>query len=70
VVVPRPRIGDDGAYEANPDGHPIRVYSNLDVRLMFEDLYTKLELVAACSTPGFSTVFSTPSASASAAVSL
>lgn len=45
-LVPRPRIGDDGAYEANPDGHPIRVYSGIDVRLMLEDLYAKLELAA------------------------
>ncbi len=45
-LVPRPRIGDNGAYEANPDGHPVRVYSGLDVRLMLEDLYAKLELAA------------------------
>ena len=45
-LVPRPRIGDDGAYVANPDGHPIRVYSGIDVRLMLEDLYAKLELAA------------------------
>ena len=43
-VVPRPRIGADGAYVANPDGAPIRVYSGLDLRLMFEDLYAKLEV--------------------------
>jgi hypothetical protein len=43
-LVPRPRIGENGAYESNPDGHPVRVYSGLDVRLMLEDLYAKLEL--------------------------
>ncbi|HEY5783940.1 MAG TPA: nucleoside hydrolase [Microlunatus sp.] len=42
--LPRPRIGDDGSYESRPDGHPVRVYSGLDVRLMLEDLYAKLEL--------------------------
>ena len=49
--VPRPRIGDDGGYQANADGAPIRVYSGLDVRLMFEDLYAKLELAAAGQLP-------------------
>jgi purine nucleosidase len=43
-LVPRPRIGNDGSYIANPDGHPIRVYSGIDVRLMLDDLYAKLEL--------------------------
>jgi inosine-uridine nucleoside N-ribohydrolase len=42
--LPRPRIGPDGTYVRRPDGHPIRVYSGLDVRLMLEDLYAKLEL--------------------------
>jgi purine nucleosidase len=45
-LVARPRIGDDGTYIANPDGAPLRVYAGLDLRLMFEDLYTKLELAA------------------------
>lgn len=44
AVLPRPQIGDDGGYQANPDGHPVRVYSGLDVRVMLEDLYAKLEL--------------------------
>lgn len=44
ALLSRPRIGDDGAYLPNPDGHPVRVYSGLDVRLMLEDLYAKLEL--------------------------
>lgn len=42
--LPRPRIGPDGGYVPRSDGHPIRVYSGLDVRLMLEDLYAKLEL--------------------------
>lgn len=47
VTLPAPRIGDDGAYinredGAPPGGRPIRVYTHLDVRLMFEDLYAKL----------------------------
>lgn len=44
AVVPRPRLDDHGGYVANPDGAPIRVYSGLDVRLMLDDLYAKLEL--------------------------
>jgi purine nucleosidase len=42
--LPRPRIGDDGNYQPNPDGAPLRVYADLDVRLMLEDLYAKLEI--------------------------
>ena len=41
---PRPSITDDGQYADQPGGHPVRVFSGLDVRLMFEDLYAKLEL--------------------------
>ncbi|HEY5845471.1 MAG TPA: hypothetical protein VIT42_01655 [Microlunatus sp.] len=40
----RPRIADDGSYQPNDDGAPLRVYSGLDVRLMLEDLYAKLEI--------------------------
>lgn len=46
LELPRPRITDDGQYAPNPAGHPIRVYGGLDVRLMLEDLYAKLELAA------------------------
>ena len=41
--VPAPRIADDGALLPRPDGRPIRVYTHLDTRLMFEDLFLKLE---------------------------
>jgi inosine-uridine nucleoside N-ribohydrolase len=44
ALLPRPRIAADGSYLANPDGHPVRVYSGLDVRGMLEDLYAKLAL--------------------------
>lgn len=43
VVVPAPRIGDDGRYDPRPDGRPIRVYTGLDVRLAIGDLFAKLE---------------------------
>jgi hypothetical protein len=45
-LVPRPRILNDGSYQPNPAGAPMRVYAGLDVRLMLEDFYAKLELLA------------------------
>lgn len=48
VTLPRPRIADDGAYVA-ADGAPLRVYTHLDTRLMFEDLYAKLAAHASLS---------------------
>jgi inosine-uridine nucleoside N-ribohydrolase len=44
VVRPAPRITDDGAYEERADGRPIRVYTDLDVRLMLHDFYAKVAL--------------------------
>lgn len=44
VTKPCPRILASGLYEENPDGRPLRVFTQLDNRLMFEDLYAKLEL--------------------------
>jgi hypothetical protein len=37
-----PRINDDGSYAPRESGRRIRVYTDLDVRLMFSDLFTKL----------------------------
>lgn len=39
-----PRINDQGFYEENPDGRPIRVFTRIDSRLMLEDLVAKLNL--------------------------
>ena len=39
---PAPRVGPDGAFVPDPDGRPVRVFTRLDTRLMFEDLYLKL----------------------------
>jgi purine nucleosidase len=39
---PAPRINDDGSYAPHPAGRPIRVYTSLDTRLMFEDFCAKL----------------------------
>ena len=46
TVVPAPCLDDDGAYVPNPAGRPIRVYTRLDTRLMFEDLFGHLAAVA------------------------
>jgi purine nucleosidase len=42
VVRPTPTINDAGQYEDNPQGRPIRIYTKLDTRLMFEDFYAKV----------------------------
>jgi purine nucleosidase len=39
---PTPRLNAEGWYEPRPDGRPMRVYTALDTRLMFEDMYTKI----------------------------
>jgi len=44
ATIKAPRINDDGSYTAREDGRDIRVYTSVDVRLMFGDLFDKLEL--------------------------
>jgi inosine-uridine nucleoside N-ribohydrolase len=46
VTIPTPRLSEAGWYEPRPDGHPMRVYTQLDTRLMFEDMSAKLEKFA------------------------
>ncbi|MCG2459166.1 nucleoside hydrolase [Flavobacteriaceae bacterium F89] len=41
-----PKINDEGLYETNLLGRKIRVYAQLDNRLLFNDFYDKLELLA------------------------
>lgn len=38
---PTPRIADSGAYEDNPAGRPMRVYTQIDTRLTFGDMLAK-----------------------------
>lgn len=45
VTRPAPIINDNGSYEENPKGRLIRVYTNIDVRLTFEDFFQKLALL-------------------------
>ncbi|AKD58696.1 twin-arginine translocation pathway signal protein [Spirosoma radiotolerans] len=40
-----PRINSQGGYDYNPVGRPIRVYSQLDIPLLFTDFFAKLELM-------------------------
>lgn len=42
VVRPCPLIGDDGLYQPNPAGRPIRIYTTIDTRLTFGDMLAKL----------------------------
>ncbi|MEO6723227.1 MAG: nucleoside hydrolase [Ferruginibacter sp.] len=45
VIKMAPRINGQGAYEFNHSGRTIRVYTQLDVNLMFNDFFAKLELM-------------------------
>jgi len=44
VIKKAPKINNSGLYEENHEGRNIRVYTNLDIRLMFEDFFIKLAL--------------------------
>jgi purine nucleosidase len=47
LVRPTPRIGEDDAYSGeSPAPRPMRVYTRVDTRLMFEDFYARLALHA------------------------
>lgn len=42
VVLPAPLVDDTGRVTPADTGHPIRVYTRIDTRLVMEDLYAKL----------------------------
>ncbi|KOS08385.1 twin-arginine translocation pathway signal protein [Flavobacterium akiainvivens] len=44
VVMQAPKINDAGQYLTNHNGRNIRVYTDLDIRLMMEDFYAKIAL--------------------------
>ena len=44
ITKPCPNILDNGLYEENPNGRPLRVFTALDNRLMFEDIFAKVAL--------------------------
>jgi hypothetical protein len=44
VLRPSPLIDNQGLYEVNHKGRNIRVYTQLDVHVLFDDLYSKLAL--------------------------
>ncbi|GAB2699655.1 hypothetical protein GCM10027037_25340 [Mucilaginibacter koreensis] len=45
TLLPTPRLNTEGGYEYNSTGRNIRVYQQLDVQLMLNDFFAKLELV-------------------------
>ena len=50
VMVPAPRLDAEGRYVERQDGRPIRVYTQIDNRLMFGDLESKLRNAARAGT--------------------
>lgn len=44
VVKPAPRIDPEGRYVHGKAGRPVRVYTRLDTRLLFDDFFAKLSL--------------------------
>jgi inosine-uridine nucleoside N-ribohydrolase len=46
VVKPTPWLNVDGSYGELSAGRPLRVYTRVDTRLMFEDMYLKLQAFA------------------------
>lgn len=44
VVRPAPRLDAAGQYEANPNGRPIRIYTQIDTRLTFGDMIARFQL--------------------------
>jgi inosine-uridine nucleoside N-ribohydrolase len=47
VEQPCPTINSDGSYGVSNSDRPIRIFTDLDCRLVLEDLYEKLQLAAA-----------------------
>ncbi len=46
VVLAAPELSNDGSYVPGSGGRPIRVYTRIDVRLMFEDMFGTLQAFA------------------------
>jgi len=45
VTRPMPTLSAEGRYIENPAGRPVRVYTSVDTRLMFEDMFHKLAAI-------------------------
>ena len=41
VVRPTPKLDKEGRYVADPAGRPMRIYTSIDTRLTFEDMFRK-----------------------------
>lgn len=52
VTMPTPALDDEGGYRDVPGARPMRVYTHVDTRLMFEDFYLKLSEFAQWSSGG------------------
>lgn len=44
ITKPCPNILPSGLYEENPNGRPLRVFTQIDNRLLLEDMYAKISL--------------------------
>lgn len=44
TVRPTPVLLDDGSYQANPKGRPMRIYNRIDANLTFRDMMAKIEM--------------------------
>jgi purine nucleosidase len=44
ALMPTPRLLDNGAYAARPDGRPMRVYTQVDAGLTFRDMLARFRL--------------------------
>ncbi|WP_443747147.1 nucleoside hydrolase [Asticcacaulis solisilvae] len=47
VERPTPRLDADGRYQNNPSGRPMRVYTTIDTRLTFDDMFAKFAAASA-----------------------
>lgn len=47
TAIPTPELKPDGSYAPRRDSRPMRVYTQVDTRLMFEDFFLKLQEFAA-----------------------
>lgn len=46
TIVPTPHLNAKGQYQPNPQGRPLRLFTGVDTRLMFEDFFVKLAAFA------------------------
>jgi purine nucleosidase len=47
ITIPMPELGFDGSHRTNASGRPLRFYTSVDTRLMFEGFFHTLAAFAA-----------------------